>query len=100
VKIENTAGATLATIAASATTDLALAWRAKSDSAGNAPVIFEADSFLYVIDETKVQADLGIILNASLGDLPLAFKSRCRPARRRSGVQGSEVLKWTRSARS
>ncbi len=94
VKIENTGDATLATIAASSTTDLALAWRAESDSAGGAPVIFEADSFLYVIDETKVQADLGILLNASLGELPPTFQITLPPGATPLQVQGSEVLKW------
>ncbi len=94
VKIENTAAATLATVAASATTDFALAWRAESDSAGSAPVIFEADSFLYVIDETKVQADLGIVLNASLGELPASFRITLPTGTTPLSVQGSEVLKW------
>jgi hypothetical protein len=97
VKIENTPDATLATVALAATTDLSLSWRAESDSAGNTPVIFEADSFLYVIDELKVQADLGIVLNASLGDLPASIQIALPADATPLQVQGSEVLKWNAS---
>ena len=60
--------------------------------------IFQNCQYLYSIDSTRVQADLGFVLNSNLTKLPNRFEIKMAEDVRVLSVEGSELLRWTRLA--
>jgi hypothetical protein len=94
VDVKKSAAATTATLATGRQNDLLLTWRVTGGSQSGDAVLFQQSSYIYSIDETKVQADLGIVLNAALGNLPQSLRIKIPSGSTPLQVQGGEVQKW------
>lgn len=95
VDVKKSVDATVASLAPAGQNDALLTWRASGQSQQAASVLFQECSYLFTIDETKVQADLGIVLDAALGSLPTTLQIKIPPGATPLQVLGGEVLKWT-----
>jgi len=82
--------------AAGGSSETVLRWfSAKSRQQAGEAVISEAGSYVYSIDAERVHADLGIVLNATLGKLPDSAAIVVPSGAKVLQVEGSEVLKWS-----
>ena len=95
VEVKKTQDTTVASIALGAQDNALISWHASGDSHQSSSMVFQENSFIYTIDETKVQSDLGIVLNAALGRLPSSVKIRIPVGSTPLHVNGNEVLKWS-----
>ncbi|NNE92831.1 MAG: hypothetical protein HKN23_14400 [Verrucomicrobiales bacterium] len=71
-------------------------WTARNVAEIPDAAIFQTCQYLYSIDSTRVQADLGFVLNSSLTKLPNRYEIAMDESVRVLSVEGSELLRWTR----
>ncbi|HWB59301.1 MAG TPA: hypothetical protein VG733_07405, partial [Chthoniobacteraceae bacterium] len=79
----------------SAGNESVISWHGTGGTQQGAGIVFQENSYLYTVDETSVQADLGIVLNAALGSLPDSLQIKIPAGSTPLNVLGNEVLKWT-----
>ncbi|MDF1812515.1 MAG: tetratricopeptide repeat protein, partial [Verrucomicrobiales bacterium] len=72
-------------------------WAAQKVAPIPGSAIFQTCSWLYTIDSSKVQADLGLVLNANLRRLPAKFTVSLPGKVRLLSVEGSELQRWSRN---
>lgn len=75
-----------------------IGWTARAIAAIPDAAIFQTCQYLYSIDSTRIQADLGLVLSSSLADLPEQFSISVPSGVRVLSIEGSELLRWTRNA--
>ena len=75
--------------------DVIVSWHATGNAQQGTAIVFAENSYIYSLDETRVQADLGIVLNAALGSLPESLQIKIPAGSTPLQVVGNEVLKWT-----
>ena len=73
-------------------------WTARTIAAIPDAAIFQTCRYLYSIDSTRIQADLGLVLSSSLAELPRHFSITVPDDVRVLSIEGSELLSWTRQA--
>jgi len=95
VDVKKTTATTTVGVALSSQNDAVLTWRSTGSSQQGAAILFQESSYIYSIDETRIQADLGIVLNAALGSLPASVQIAIPKGATPLQVLGGEVLKWT-----
>ncbi len=71
-------------------------WTARAIAAIPDAAIFQTCRYLYSIDSTRVQADLGLVLSSPLAELPRVFSVNVSGGARVLSVEGSELLRWSR----
>ena len=97
VDLKKNAAATTVSLPLGAQNDVIVSWHGTGDTQQASAMLFQESSYIYSIDETRVQADLGIVLNAALGSLPGSLQIKIPPGSTPLQVVGNEVLKWTAS---
>lgn len=73
-------------------------WTARTIAAIPDAAVFQTCRYLYSIDSTRIQADLGLVLSSSLAELPRDFSISVPDDARVLSIEGSELLCWTRQA--
>ncbi len=73
-------------------------WTAQKVAAIPGAAVLQTCSYLYSLDSTSLQADLGMIINSALTDLPTQFEIGIPKEFRVLRVEGEELLRWTRKA--
>ncbi len=71
-------------------------WTARNVAEIPDAAVFQNCQYLYSIDSSRVQADLGLVLNSNLTKLPNRFEIEMPEDVRVLSVEGSEMLRWTR----
>ena len=71
-------------------------WAARKVAAIPGAAVFQTCSYLYNIDSARLQADLGMVINSSLADLPTAFTIDLPENVRVLSVEGAELRRWDR----
>ena len=94
VDLKKSEAATVVSVALGNQDSALLTWRASGDSHLGSSILFQENSLLYSIDETKVQADCTLVLNSAMGPLPVLLKIKIPPDATPLHVEGVEVLKW------
>ena len=97
VDLKKNADSITVSLPVAAQNDVVVSWHGTGDAQQGAAILFQENSYIYTIDETRVQADLGIVLNAALGSLPGSLQIKIPAGSTPLQVVGSEVLKWTAS---
>ena len=72
-------------------------WTARTIAAIPEAAVFQTCQYLYSIDSTRLQADLGLVLSSSLSDLPREYSIGVPEGVRVLSISGSELLRWTRN---
>ena len=81
---------------AQSSSEFEIRWIARNVAKIPDAAIFQNCQYLYSIDSTRVQADLGFVLNSNLTKLPNRFEIKMAEDVRVLSVEGSELLRWTR----
>lgn len=95
VDLKKNGATTTATLTLSAGNDAIVSWHGSGSSENAAAMLFQENSYLYTVDEDRVGADLGIVLNAALGNLSSPVKIAIPQGATPLQVVGNEVLKWS-----
>ena len=85
IDLKKNADSTTVSLPVAAQNDVVVSWHGTGNTQQASAILFQENSYLYTIDETMVQTDLGIVLNAALGSLPGSLRSKCQPARPHTG---------------
>lgn len=94
VDVKKTPVATIAGVAIPASGDCEVMWRSAGNAQQGSAIVFEEGDYVYSIDETRIETDLGITLKAALGSLPQSAKIKLPPGATPLQVSGGEVQKW------
>ena len=97
IDLKKNADSTTVSLPLAAQNDVVVSWHGAGDSQLASAVLFQENSYIYSIDETRVQTDLGIVLNTALGNLPGSLQIKIPAGTTPLQVVGNEVLKWTAS---
>ncbi len=95
IEVKKNADSLTVNLPLSSQNDAIVSWHGTGDSQQGTAILFQENSYIYSIDETRVQADLGIVLNAALGSLPVSLQIKIPDGATPLQVVGNEVLKWT-----
>lgn len=79
---------------------IVISWTARDIAPIPGAAVFQTCRYLYSIDSSRVQADLGMVLSSSLTDLPNEFTISVPGGARVLSVEGSELLRWSRAGES
>lgn len=76
--------------------DQEIRWTAQKVAAIPGAAVLQSCSYLYSLDSTSLQADLGMVINSALTDLPTHYEIEIPKEFRVLSVEGEELLRWTR----